>query len=180
MPPLPHSTESDHTRVPRRRSWCCGGVAAADLRYCTHSLCRRHGQMVLWCTIHCVNCECSLFLSVLCGCALSHHQNMTKPEHDRNERWVSVRMYSHTIVFLHTNSENLEPTQTATTSSILCRRHGPIWPKLERHVASSPTCRDMSATFPAKLTTSYNIGCRRRQGMPFRPPLLHASDPELD
>jgi hypothetical protein len=57
--------------------------------------------MVLWCTIHCVNCECSLFLSVLCGCALSHRQNMTKPEHDRNERWVSVRMYSHTIVYFY-------------------------------------------------------------------------------
>jgi hypothetical protein len=37
------------------------------------------------------------------------------------------------------------------TSSILCRRHGPIWPKLERHVMSSPTCRDMSATFPPKI-----------------------------
>ncbi len=47
----------------------------------------------------------------------------------------------------------LEPTQTATTSQILCRRHGPIWPKLERHVVSSPTCRDMSATFPAKRVT---------------------------
>ena len=31
-----------------------------------------------------------------------------------------------------------------------CRRHGPIWPKLERHDVSSATCRDMSATFPAK------------------------------
>ncbi len=31
-----------------------------------------------------------------------------------------------------------------------CRRHGPIWPKLERHGVSSATCRDMSATFPAK------------------------------
>jgi hypothetical protein len=61
--------------------------------------------MVLWCTIHCVNCECSLFLLVLCGCALS--QNMTNwrtkqnGEHDRNERWVSVRMYSHTIVYFY-------------------------------------------------------------------------------
>ena len=64
-------SESGHTRVPRRRSWCCSGVAAAVVRYCTHSLCRRHGRMVLWCTIHCVNCECSLFLLVLCGCALS-------------------------------------------------------------------------------------------------------------
>jgi hypothetical protein len=45
-----------------------------------------------------VNCECSLFLLVLCGCALSHRQNMTKPEYDRNELWVSVHMYSHTIV----------------------------------------------------------------------------------
>ncbi len=36
----------------------------------------------------------------------------------------------------------------------LCRRHGPIWPKLERHSVSSATCRDMSATFPAKLLSS--------------------------
>ncbi len=38
----------------------------------------------------------------------------------------------------------LKPTQTATTSSMLCRRHGPIWPKLERHVMSCrhvATCR---------------------------------------
>jgi hypothetical protein len=40
--------------------------------------------MVLWCTIHCVNCECSLFLLVLC------------------ERWVYVRMYSHTIEYIST------------------------------------------------------------------------------
>ena len=40
--------------------------------------------MVLWGTIHCVNCECSLFLLVLC------------------ERWVSVRMYSHTIEYIST------------------------------------------------------------------------------
>ena len=58
-------------------------------------------------------------------------------------------------IFLHTHFGKsgkcrLEPTQTATTSSILCRRHGPIWPKLERHVVSSLTCRDMSATFPPK------------------------------
>ena len=58
-------------------------------------------------------------------------------------------------IFLHTNSEKsskcrLEPTQTPTTSKKLCRRHGPIWPKLERHGVSSATCRDMSATFPAK------------------------------
>jgi len=59
-------------------------------------------------------------------------------------------------IFLHTHFGKsgkcwLEPTQTATTSSILCRRHGPIWPKLERHVVSSPTCCDMSATFLAKM-----------------------------
>ena len=47
VPPLPRPSESDHTRVPRRLSWCCGGVAMAVLRYCTHSLCRRHGRMVL-------------------------------------------------------------------------------------------------------------------------------------
>ena len=57
--------------------------------------------MVLWCTIHCVNCECSIFL---CW----HDKNMTNAEHDRNERWVSVRMYSHTIVhFYIRTSENL-------------------------------------------------------------------------
>ena len=52
-------------------------------------------------------------------------------------------------IFLHTHLGKsgkcrLEPTQTATTSSILCRRHGPIWPKLERHVVSCQhvtTCR---------------------------------------
>ena len=106
--------------------------------------------MVLWCTIHCVNCECSLFLSVLCGCALSHRQNMTKPEHDRNERWVSVSMYSHTIEYISTykfqksGKCRLKPTQIATTSSILCQRHGPIWPKLEQHIVSLghvATCR---------------------------------------
>ena len=42
-------------------------------------------------------------------------------------------------IFLHTHLGKsgkcrLEPTQTATTSSILCRQQGPIWPKLERHV----------------------------------------------
>ena len=47
VPPLPRPSESDHTRVPRRLSWCCGGLAMAVLRYCTHSLCRRHGRMVL-------------------------------------------------------------------------------------------------------------------------------------
>jgi hypothetical protein len=59
-------------------------------------------------------------------------------------------------IFLHTNFGKfgkcrLKPTQTATTSSILCWWHGPIWPKLERHVMSLPTCCDMSATFPPKL-----------------------------
>jgi hypothetical protein len=59
-------------------------------------------------------------------------------------------------IFLHTHFGKsgkcrLKPTQTATTSSILCRRHGPIWPKLEWHVVSWPTCCDMLATFPAKL-----------------------------
>jgi hypothetical protein len=52
----------------------------------------------------------------------------------------------------------LEPTQTATTSSILCRQHGPIWPKLEQHGVSSPTCRDMLAPFPAKTSSFFGIG----------------------
>ena len=68
-PLLHRPSDSDHTRIPRRQSWCCGGATAGVLFYYTHSLCRRHGRMVLWCTIHCVNCECSLFLLVLCGCA---------------------------------------------------------------------------------------------------------------
>ena len=72
-----------------------------------------------------------------------------------------VPPYHHSI-FLHTNSEKsskcrLEPTQTPTTSKKLCRRHGPIWPKLERHGVSSATCRDMSATFPAKIWPSNKI-----------------------
>ena len=44
--------------------------------------------MVLWCTIHCVNCECSLFLLVLCGCALS--QNRQTGEHDRRENMTEM------------------------------------------------------------------------------------------
>jgi len=84
-----------------------------------------------------------------------------EPWHESVEpMWVRnicayVPPYHHSI-FLHTNSEKsskcrLEPTQFATTSKKLCRRHGPIWPRLERHGVSSATCRDMSATFPAKL-----------------------------
>jgi hypothetical protein len=72
-----------------------------------------------------------------------------------NSICVYVPPYHHSI-FLHTNSEKsskcrLEPTQTPTTSKKLCRRYGPIWPKLKRHGVSSATCRDMSATFPAKV-----------------------------
>ena len=42
-------------------------------------------------------------------------------------------------IFLHTHLGKsgkcrLKPTQTAMTSSMSCRRHRPIWPKLERHV----------------------------------------------
>ena len=52
-------------------------------------------------------------------------------------------------IFLHTHFGKfgkcrLKPTQTATPSSISCRRHVPIWPKLERHVMSCrhvATCR---------------------------------------
>jgi hypothetical protein len=32
----------------------------------------------------------------------------------------------------------------------LCRRHGPIWPELERHLVSGQHVADMSATFPTK------------------------------
>ncbi len=74
---------------------------------------------------------------------------------------VSVLMYKpyHHSIFLHTNSEKSgkcqhKPTQTATTSKKKCRRPGPLWPKLERHGVSSATCRDMSATFPAKIPAS--------------------------
>ncbi len=41
-------------------------------------------------------------------------------------------------------------SQPQMTSKKLCRQHGPIWPKLERHGVSLATCRDMLATFPAK------------------------------
>ena len=73
-----------------------------------------------------------------------------------NERWIiCAYVLPYHSIFLLTHFGKfgkcrLEPTQTATTSSILCRWHGPICPKLERHVMSSPTCRDMSATFPPK------------------------------
>ncbi len=67
-------------------------------------------------------------------------------------------------IFLHTHFGKsgkcrLKKTQTATTSSISCRQHGPIWPKLERHVHVVPTCRDTSATFPAKGTQG-GLFCR--------------------
>jgi hypothetical protein len=65
-------------------------------------------------------------------------------------------------IFLHTHLGKsgkcrLKLTQTATTSSMSCRWHGPIWPKLEQHVMS--WCRDMSATFPAKSATPQCTGC---------------------
>jgi hypothetical protein len=50
--------------------------------------------MVLWCTIHCVNCECSLFLLVLCGCALS------PPEHDKLENMTNQNMTEMSIGYL--------------------------------------------------------------------------------
>jgi hypothetical protein len=50
--------------------------------------------MVLWCTIHCVNCECSLFLSVLCGCALS------PPEHDKLENTTNQNMTEMSVGYL--------------------------------------------------------------------------------
>ena len=109
-------SESGHTRVPRRRSWCCSGVAAAVVRYCTHSLCRRHGRMVLWCTIHCVNCECSLFLLVLC------------------ERWVSVRMYSHTIEYISTY-EFRKFGKMSAQADTNCSRH--LWRIIQNLVLSS-------------------------------------------
>jgi hypothetical protein len=88
--------------------------------------------------------------------------------------WVRdgiVRMYSHTIEYISTykfqkfGKCQLEPTQTATTSKILCRRHGPIWPKLERHVVSSPTCRDMLATSPAKKKRRPNRQYRKKSSV---------------
>jgi hypothetical protein len=62
---------------------------------------------------------------------------------------ICVYVLPYHSIFLHTHLGKsgkcrLEPAQTATTSSILCRRHGPIWPKLERHVVSCrhvTTCR---------------------------------------
>ncbi len=81
----------------------------------------------------------------------------TSLPHHRHSARLQVPIQD--CAFLHTNSEKsskcrLEPTQTPTTSKKLCRRHGPIWPKLERHGVSSATCRDMSATFPAKVPCS--------------------------
>ncbi len=49
-PPLDRPEESDHNRTPERWIWCCGGAAAAVLFYCTHSLRRRHGCMMIGCT----------------------------------------------------------------------------------------------------------------------------------
>ena len=75
--------------------------------------------------------------------------------------WVCDSLCAYVVpyhsIFLHTHFQKfvkcqLKPTQTAPTSSILCRRYGPIWPKLERHRRVVPTRHDMSATFPAKLS----------------------------
>jgi hypothetical protein len=40
----------------------------------------------------------------------------------------------------------------------LCRRHGPIWPELERHLVSGRHVADMSATFPTKLMSRVRLG----------------------
>ena len=95
-----------------------------------------------------------VLLDMVCGFAVVLRSVFVScGEHDRKENVTELSVCAyvlpyHSSMFLHTNSENLvkcrlEPTQTATTSSILCRRHGPIWPKLEQHVVSSPTCRDI-------------------------------------
>jgi hypothetical protein len=96
------------------------------LRYCTHSLCRRHGRMVLWCTI--ISCCNAYQMSIesmmwvrygsICAYVLPYH---------------SIFLHAH---FRKSGKCWLKPTQTATTSSISCWRHGPIWPKLEQNVMS--------------------------------------------
>ena len=46
--------------------------------------------MVLWCTIHCVNCECSL-LSVLCWCALSPARTDKLEDTDPSgQNWIAL------------------------------------------------------------------------------------------
>jgi hypothetical protein len=60
-------------------------------------------------------------------------------------------------IFLHTHFRKfgkcrLKPTFSETTSSILCRRDRPIWPKLSDTRHNGLTRHDMSATFPAKAT----------------------------
>jgi len=58
----------------------------------------------------------------------------------------------------------LKPTRTATASSMSCRRHGHIWPKLERHVMScrhvgicrlsdTQNARERRATHPRQQST---------------------------
>jgi hypothetical protein len=149
VPPLPRPSKSDHTGVPRHRSWCCGGVAAAVLRYCTHSLCRRHGWMVLLdmvrgCVRGCVEECCSNFLLWRTIAPLNAHFC-----HVLHSVMFCAYVLPYHSIFLHTHFRKsgkcrLVPTQTATTSLILCRRHGPIWPKLERHGVSNrnvATCR---------------------------------------
>ncbi len=103
-------------------------------------------------------------ICVFCGKGRGHDFSLFKKSRVRfhplttsieDSGYQGIAAY-HSSIFLHTNSEKsskcrLEPTQTPTTSKKLCRRHGPIWPKLERHGVSSATCRDMSATFPAKM-----------------------------
>ena len=92
------------------------------------------------------------------GCTNLPQKNGVCKTHDNSICAYALPYHS---IFLHTHfgksgKRRLEPTQTATTSSILCRRHGPIWPKLKRHIVLSPTCRDMSATFPPKLLPTTN------------------------
>ncbi len=102
----------------------------------------RVGQQRLILVVVCCGCVV-VWLCLLC-------KNMTNLENMTN---------LHTSIFLHTHLGKsgkcrLKLTQTATTSSILCQRHGPIWPKLEQHVSVVPTCQDMSATFPTKNCTT--------------------------
>jgi len=52
---------------------------------------------------------------------------------------ICVYVLPYHSIFLNTHFGKsskcrLKPTQTATTSSMLCPRHGPIWPKLEQHI----------------------------------------------
>ncbi len=101
----------------------------------------------------------------LCGCVVLWV---------RDSICVYILPYHSIFLHMHLGKSGkcwLKPTQTATTSSVLCRQHGPIWPKLEQHQCVVPTRHDMSATFPAKPNTPGKLFTRKG----FSCPVPHAS-----